>query len=58
MDAGQPPRAPDAPRRDALEGALARLLSSSLILYLLAVLVHKAWIILNSDVVLLLKRAH
>lgn len=58
MDAGQPPRARAATRRDALEGALARLLSSSLILYLLAVLAHKAWIILNSDVVLLLKRAH
>lgn len=58
MDAGQPPRVRSASRRDALEGALARLLSNSLILYLLAVLVHKAWIILNSDVVLLLKRAH
>lgn len=58
MDAGQPPRVRVATRRDALEGALARLLSNSLILYLLAVLVHKAWIILNSDVVLLLKRAH
>ena len=58
MDANQPPRVRTATRRDALEGALARLLSKSLILYLLAVLAHRAWILLNSDVALLLKRAH
>ena len=58
MDAGQPPRVRTATRRDALEGALARLLSNSLILYLLAVLAHRVWILLNSDLALLLKRAH
>jgi hypothetical protein len=58
MNATRPPRTRVATRRDALEGAVARVLSSSLILYLLAVLAHKTWIILNSDVALLLKRAH
>lgn len=45
-------------RRSALQNAATRMLNSSLLLYLLAVLAYRTWIILNSDVVLLLKRAH
>lgn len=58
MDSRRSPRERAATRFDNLQGALARLLSSSLILFLLAVLVHKTWILLNSDIALLLKRAH
>ena len=58
MNPAQRPERRASARRNLLENAATRLLSSSLILYLLAVVAHRAWIILNSDVALLLKRVH
>ena len=53
---------PIVPRTDARHGgvrhAVARLLTSSLILYLAAVAAQRTWVLLNSDVGQLLRRLH
>lgn len=44
--------------RGVLGNATTRLMSRSLLFYLLVLLAHKVWMLLNSDVALLLRRAH
>lgn len=41
-----------------LRHSASRLLTNSLILYLVAVATHRAWVLLNSDVTQLLRRMH
>ena len=43
---------------NALRHSANRLLTSSLILYLVATATHRAWLLLNSDVSQLLRRLH
>lgn len=42
----------------ALRHSVGRLLTNSLILYLVAVASHRAWVLLNSDVSQLVRRLH
>jgi hypothetical protein len=44
--------------RASLHGAAATLVSSSLILYLAAVVAQRTWVVLNSDIGQLLRRLH
>jgi hypothetical protein len=58
MKAGRPAGSRRAARVRTLEALVDELLNNSLVLYLVAFAAHRTWILLNSDVLQLLRRLH
>ena len=58
MKAGRPAGSHRAARVRTLEALVDELLNNSLVLYLVAFAAQRAWVLLNSDVLQLLRRLH
>jgi hypothetical protein len=58
MKAGRPVGSRRAASARALEALVEELLNNSLVLYLVAFAAQRAWVLLNSDVLQLVRRAH
>lgn len=58
MKAGRPAGSRHAARVRMLEALVDELLNNSLVLYLVAIAAHRTWLLLNSDVLQLLRRLH
>jgi len=58
MKAGRPAGSRHAARVRTLEALVDELLDNSLVLYLAAFAAQRAWVLLNSDVLQLLRRLH
>jgi hypothetical protein len=58
MKAGRPAGSRRAARARTLEALVHELLDNSLVLYLAAFAAQRAWVLLNSDVLQLLRRLH
>ncbi|HSF79009.1 MAG TPA: hypothetical protein VLA38_10385 [Steroidobacteraceae bacterium] len=58
MKAGRPAGSRRAAPARALEALVDELLNNSLVLYLVAFAAHRTWVLLNSDVLQLVRRLH